>query len=90
MLRKKPSTDGKGAEKKEKNKKAKKAPPQEKPSALVNVIYPALGKLLKSTKDDNVIQALNNLKTAFDDAESVQPGITHNFIAQIIETLKNN
>jgi len=78
-------------QKKEKRKKkAKKPPPQEKPSALINVIYPALGKLLKSTKDDNVIQALNNLKTAFDNAEAVQPGITHNFIVQIIDTLKSN
>jgi len=78
------------SKKKKKKKKPKKPPTQEKPSALINVIYPALGKLLKQTKDDNVIEALNHLKTAFDAAEAVQPGITHNFIAQIIETLKSN
>jgi len=54
------------------------------------VIYPTLGKLAKSTKDDNVLQALNQLKSAFDAAEGAQPGITHTFIAQIIETLKRN
>jgi len=54
------------------------------------VIYPALSKITQSTKDENVIAALNNLKIAFDEAEAVQPGITHNFIAQIIETLKRS
>jgi len=54
------------------------------------VIYPALTKLAQSTKDDNLLIALNNLKIAFDEAETVQPGITHNFIAQIIETLKGS
>lgn len=73
-----------------KKKKPKKQPNPEKPSALINVIYPALGKLIKSAKDDNVITSLNNLKIAFDTAEAVQPGITHMFIAQVIETLKSN
>jgi len=59
-----------------------------KPSALTSVIYPALGKLLKNAKDEDTVQALTQLKTAFDSAEGVQPGITHSFIAQIIETLK--
>jgi hypothetical protein len=54
------------------------------------VIYPTLGKLAKNTKDDHVIQSLNQLKTAFDQAEATQPGITHNFIAQVIDTLKRN
>jgi len=54
------------------------------------VIYPTLGKLAKTTKDDQVIQALNQLKTAFDQAEGTQPGITHTFIAQVIDTLKRN
>jgi len=63
--------------------------PGEKPSALTSVIYPALGKLVKQTKEDNVVKALDELKEAFDAAEAVQPGITHNFIAQIIETLKS-
>jgi len=59
-----------------------------KPSALTSVIYPALGKLLKNAKDEETVQALTQLKTAFDSAEGVQPGITHSFIAQVIETLK--
>jgi len=60
----------------------------EKPSALTSVIYPALSKLLNQTKEEEVVAALTALKNSFDAAESVQPGITHNFIAQIIETLK--
>jgi len=59
-----------------------------KPSALTSVIYPALSKLLKQTKDDEVVKALTQLKNSFDAAEAVQPGITHSLIAQIIETLK--
>jgi serine/threonine-protein kinase 24/25/MST4 len=71
------------------DKKRKKKPtPQEKPSALTSVIHPAITKLVKTAKEDQVINALNNLKSSFDAAESVQPGIAHNFIAQIIETLK--
>lgn len=62
--------------------------PGEKPSALTSVIHPALGKLTKSTKDENVVKALEELREAFDAAEAVQPGIVHNFIAQVIETLK--
>jgi serine/threonine-protein kinase 24/25/MST4 len=61
---------------------------QQKPSALTSVIYPALGKLLKQTKDEETVKALKQLKTAFDDAEATQPGLTHSLIAQIIETLK--
>jgi len=73
-----------GKKKKEKKKKA------EKSTALLNVIYPTLGKLAKNTKEDQVIESLNHLKTAFDQAEAIQPGITHNFIAQVIDTLKRN
>jgi len=61
----------------------------EKPSALTSVIHPALSKLSKSTKDEHVQKALEELKESFDAAEAVQPGIVHNFIAQIIETLKS-
>lgn len=53
-----------------------------KPSALTSVIYPALNKLLKAAKDEETAQALAQLKNAFDNAESVQPGITHSLIAQ--------
>jgi serine/threonine-protein kinase 24/25/MST4 len=71
-------------------KERKKKPAQEKSTALLNVIYPTLGKLAKNSKDDHVIESLNQLKTAFDQAEATQPGITHNFIAQVIDTLKRN
>ncbi|KAN0040308.1 hypothetical protein ACTA71_012198 [Dictyostelium dimigraforme] len=57
-------------------------------SALTSVIYPVLSKLLKNTSDENVINALAQLKMAFDNAEKAKPGITHSLIAQIIETLK--
>eukprot|EP01100_Stratorugosa_tubuloviscum_P011274 TRINITY_DN500_c2_g1_i1.p1 TRINITY_DN500_c2_g1~~TRINITY_DN500_c2_g1_i1.p1 ORF type:complete len:471 (-),score=304.61 TRINITY_DN500_c2_g1_i1:237-1649(-) len=61
---------------------------QPRASALTSVIYPVLGKLLKNHKDEQVVAALAKLKMAFDEAEKVQPGITHSIIAQIIETLK--
>jgi len=63
--------------------------PGEKPSALTSVIHPALTKLTKATKDEHVQKSLEELKQAFDHAEQLQPGIVHNFIAQIIETLKS-
>jgi len=65
------------------------ANPAAKPSALTSVVYPVLGKLLKTHQDQQqVVTALAQLKMAFDNAEKVQPGITHSIIAQIIETLK--
>jgi len=73
-----------------KKDRKKKAAGPETSTALLNVIYPTLGKLAKNTKDDQVIESLNQLKTAFDQAEAYQPGITHNFIAQVIDTLKRN
>eukprot|EP01122_Echinamoeba_exundans_P000153 TRINITY_DN10132_c1_g1_i1.p2 TRINITY_DN10132_c1_g1~~TRINITY_DN10132_c1_g1_i1.p2 ORF type:complete len:515 (-),score=197.47 TRINITY_DN10132_c1_g1_i1:369-1913(-) len=57
-------------------------------TALTSVIYPALSKLLKATKDANVTKAIGELKNAFDNAEDAQPGMTHQFIALMIETLK--
>jgi len=62
--------------------------PNARPSALTSVIYPVLSKLLKSNQEEGVIAALAQLKIAFDNAERAKPGITHNLIAQIIETLK--
>lgn len=59
-----------------------------KRSVLCDVIYPVLSKLLRETKDNDVVTALARMKVAFDDAERAQPGITHTMIAQIIETLK--
>jgi len=65
------------------------ANPAARPSALTSVVYPVLGKLLKTHQDQQqVVTALAQLKMAFDNAEKVQPGITHSIIAQIIETLK--
>lgn len=64
-----------------------------RPSALTSVIYPVLGRLLNAqdpNKDQLAIAALAQLKIAFDNAERAQAGITHQMIAQIIETLKNN
>jgi len=63
-------------------------PNASRPSALTSVIYPVLSKLLKSNQEEAVIAALAQLKIAFDNAERAKPGITHNLIAQIIETLK--
>jgi len=63
-------------------------PAQQRPSALTQVIYPVLSKLLKSNQEEGVIAALAQLKIAFDNAERAKPGITHSMIAQIIETLK--
>jgi len=60
-----------------------------RPSALTSVIYPALSKLLKNYKEESVMHALAALKVAFDNAEKAQPGLTHAFIAQIIEILKS-
>jgi len=85
----KKKSDKKSVEGKEKRKKKNRKPAKEKSTALLNVIYPTLGKLANHA-DDQVIQSLNQLKTAFDQAEAVQPGITHNFIAQVIDTLKRN
>jgi len=78
-----------GKEKRKRERKTRK-PTQEKSTALLNVIYPTLGKLSKNSKDDQVTAALNQLKIAFDQAEGTQPGITHNFIVQVIDTLKRN
>lgn len=67
----------------------KKQPEQQKPSALTSVMYPVLHKLTKMYEgDEKVVHAVNQLKNDFDSAEKIKPGITHTFIAQIIETLK--
>jgi len=63
---------------------------QQRPSALTSVIYPVLGRLLKTQHDEKAVAALAQLKIAFDNAETAQPGITHQMIAHIIETLKSN
>jgi len=62
----------------------------QRPSALTSVIYPVLGRLLKAQNDEKVVAALAQLKIAFDNAENASPGISHQMIAHIIETLKSN
>jgi len=62
----------------------------QRPSALTSVIYPVLGRLLKQQNDEKVVAALAQLKIAFDNAENASPGISHQMIAHIIETLKSN
>jgi hypothetical protein len=48
-----------------------------------------LSKLIKTNQDEaQVVAALAQLKIAFDNAEKAKPGISHQMIAQIIETLK--
>jgi len=80
--------DGENGEKKKRDKtRSKKKKP--KPSALTSIIYPALDKL-SDTDDDRLIAALEQLKTTFDKAERLQPGISHALIAQIIDTLKKS
>jgi len=60
-----------------------------KPSALNSYIYPAVTKLIQENpKNDSVVTALNQLKTAFSDVESDNPGIVQKLINQIIETLQ--
>ena len=60
-----------------------------KSAALMSVVYPTLGKLLKANQDDEkVVEALSLLKIAFDKTDASNPGMTHQFIASVIETLK--
>jgi len=61
-----------------------------KPSALTSIIHPSIEKVQKATKDEKSSNSLLELKAAFDMAESISPGISHAFIAQIIETLKRS
>lgn len=68
-----------------------KATPAAQGTVLNSVIYPALGKLLTNHgNDEQVIASMAQLKAAFDNAEKKRPGITHQLIVQIIDTLKNN
>lgn len=63
--------------------------PAPRAAALNNVIYPVVKKLTTNyAQDQTTVTALSNLKQAFDAAEKAQPGITHQLIVQIIETLK--
>jgi serine/threonine-protein kinase 24/25/MST4 len=63
---------------------------KEKPSALTSIIYPALDKLSDTSDDERLVASLQHLKSTFDMAERLQPGISHALIAQIIDTLKRS
>eukprot|EP01126_Amoeba_proteus_P017422 TRINITY_DN1838_c0_g1_i22.p1 TRINITY_DN1838_c0_g1~~TRINITY_DN1838_c0_g1_i22.p1 ORF type:complete len:357 (+),score=111.33 TRINITY_DN1838_c0_g1_i22:417-1487(+) len=75
--------DGK---KKKKRRDGKKK--SEKPSALTSVIYPTIDTISNEIDDERAIAALQHLKTTFENAERLSPGITHSLIASIIETLR--
>jgi len=64
--------------------------PSTQKSTLNNVLYPALGRVLKSHQsEEDVVRALAKLKAAFDQAETVQPGISRKFVQYLIETLRS-
>jgi len=49
-----------------------------------------LDKLSDTSDDDRLVASLQHLKSTFDMAERLQPGISHALIAQIIDTLKRS
>lgn len=58
-------------------------------SSLNTIIYPTLGKLLQANQgDEAVVMCLAQLKVAFDNAEKVKPGISHQFVVYLIETIR--
>jgi len=82
-------SDKKKRAEKKPERKERTADPQ-KAKALRNIIHPSIEKVSKNITDDKVIGALNELKAAFDMAEGIQPGTSHNFIAQVIDALKKS
>jgi len=91
--RKERSHRDKGERSKKREKKPERKEKQEDPQkakALRTIIHPSIEKVQKTVTDEKVIIALNELKSAFDMAESIQPGTTHNFIAQVIDALKRS
>ena len=59
--------------------------------ALQRVVYPALSQmLLVNQNDESTVNALAQLKLAFDDLEKVFPGASHDLIVQMIDQLKNS
>jgi len=83
------SEKGEKGERKKRDKSGRSKKKRSKPSALTSIIYPALDKL-SETDDDRLIASLEQLKSTFDKAERLQPGISHALIAQIIDTLKRS
>jgi len=61
----------------------------EKSATLSEIVYPALGKLVKEFKGDQETKtALAALKGALDELDSIQPNLTHQFVSSIIDALK--
>jgi len=83
-------------ERSDKKRREKKPERKEKPSdpskakALRTIIHPSIEKVSKTITDEKVLTALSELKSAFDVAEGIQPGTSHNFVAQIIDALKKS
>lgn len=88
--------EGEGRGDKKRNNKEKRPERKEKPSdpskakALRTIIHPSIEKVSKTVTDEKVLTSLQELKSAFDMAESIQPGTSHNFVAQIIDALKKS
>eukprot|EP00727_Mastigamoeba_balamuthi_P004517 m51a1_g14063 putative pkinase-domain-containing protein (400) ;mRNA; f:1224872-1226538 len=64
-------------------------PAQKGASALKNIVYPALGKLLQTNTEEEFVQNLSALKNGFDNAERAKPGLVHEFIVQLIDVVKS-
>jgi len=89
-------TEKKGKEEPIEKRREKRPERKEKPfdpskaKALRNIIHPSIEKVSKTVTDEKVLTALSELKSAFDVAEGIQPGTSHNFVAQIIDALKKS
>jgi len=84
--------DGRSERKKKEKRPERKEKPADpsKAKALRTIIHPSIEKVSKSVTDEKVLNALQELKSAFDVAEGIQPGTSHNFVAQIINALKKS
>jgi len=61
----------------------------EKSATLSEIVYPALGMLVKEFKGDPETKAaLAALKGALDELDSIQPNLTHQFVSSVIGALK--
>jgi len=84
---------GEKRERKKREKKPTKKPTSSDPQkakALRTIIHPSIENVAKTAQDEKVLGALQELKAAFDMAENIQPGTSHNFIAQVIDALKKS
>jgi len=59
---------------------------KEKPQVLHSIIYRALGYLLQ-TENEELVIALDKIKSAFDEAEKRKPGFAEKFIANVLQNL---